>query len=50
MVSSQSKASRWLILMVVSTALLLVAVDMTVLYTALPTLTLELDADASQKL
>ncbi|XVJ75799.1 MFS transporter [Streptomyces sp. JH002] len=43
-------ARRWWMLVTVSAGLLLIAVDMTVLYTALPTLTEELSADASQKL
>jgi hypothetical protein len=33
---------RWLILAIISSALLLIVIDMTVLYTALPTLTREL--------
>ncbi|AZF10308.1 MULTISPECIES: MFS transporter [Pseudomonas] len=41
---------RWLILAIISSALLLIVIDMTVLYTALPTLTRELGATASQKL
>ncbi|WP_058913032.1 MFS transporter [Entomohabitans teleogrylli] len=41
---------RWLILTLVSSALFLIVVDMTVLYTALPQLTLALNASASQKL
>lgn len=41
---------RWLILAIISSALLLIVIDMTVLYTALPTLTRELGASASQKL
>jgi DHA2 family multidrug resistance protein-like MFS transporter len=41
---------RWLVLAVVSIALLLVAIDMTVLYIALPTLTHELRASTSEKL
>ena len=41
---------RWLILAIISSALLLIVIDMTVLYTALPTLTRELNATASQKL
>ncbi len=41
---------RWLILAIISSALLLIVIDMTVLYTALPTLTRELSATASQKL
>ncbi|TDC18901.1 MFS transporter [Streptomyces sp. 8K308] len=45
-----SGARRWWLLATVSAGLLLISVDMTVLYTALPTLTLELDADASEKL
>lgn len=41
---------RWLILAIVSAALLLIVVDMTVLYTALPRLTHDLQASASDKL
>lgn len=43
-------AKKWLTLAIVSTALLLIVVDMTVLYTALPTLTHDLAASASGKL
>ena len=43
-------ARRWLILAIVSSALLLIVVDITVLYTALPALTLDLDASPEQKL
>ncbi|CAI0891396.1 Methyl viologen resistance protein SmvA [Serratia liquefaciens] len=42
--------NRWLILAMISSALFLIIIDMTVLYTALPRLTLALDASASQKL
>ncbi|MDQ7990479.1 MAG: MFS transporter [Candidatus Dactylopiibacterium sp.] len=42
--------NRWLILALVSVALLLIVVDMTVLYTALPRLTHDLAASASAKL
>jgi DHA2 family multidrug resistance protein-like MFS transporter len=42
--------NKWLVLVVVSTALFLVSIDMTVLYTALPRLTHDLAADNSQKL
>ncbi len=42
--------NRWLILAVVSVALFLIVVDMTVLYTALPRLTHDLAATASEKL
>lgn len=42
--------NRWMVLAIASSALLLVVIDMTVLYTALPTLTHDLDATASQKL
>lgn len=38
---------RWLILSVVSVAVLLAAIDMTVLYIALPVLTHDLQASAS---
>lgn len=41
---------RWLTLAIVSSALFLIVVDMTVLYTALPKLTLSLNANASEKL
>jgi len=47
---TDSRASRWLILLVVSSALFLIVIDMTVLHTALPTLTRDLDASASEKL
>lgn len=42
--------NRWLVLAVVSSALLLIVIDMTVLYTALPRLTQELQASPSEKL
>jgi MFS transporter, DHA2 family, multidrug resistance protein len=45
-----SKTQRWLVLVTVSAGLLMVSVDTTVLYTALPTLTSALRASASQKL
>jgi DHA2 family multidrug resistance protein-like MFS transporter len=45
-----SKTQRWLVLATVSAGLLMVSVDTTVLYTALPTLTSALQADVSQKL
>ncbi|AOS64056.1 MFS transporter [Actinoalloteichus hymeniacidonis] len=45
-----SKVRRWLVLWTVSAGVLLIAVDMTVLYTALPTLTHDLQATASEKL
>lgn len=41
---------RWLVLAIVSSALLLIVVDMTVLYTALPRLTHDLGVTASSKL
>ncbi len=41
---------RWLVLAIVSVALLLIVIDMTVLYTALPRLTRDLAATASAKL
>jgi MFS transporter, DHA2 family, multidrug resistance protein len=44
------KTQRWLVLAAVSAGLLMVSVDTTVLYTALPTLTGDLQAGASQKL
>ncbi|WP_428174365.1 MFS transporter [Comamonas sp.] len=43
-------SKRWLVLAIVSMALLLIVVDMTVLYTALPTLTHDLAASTSMKL
>ncbi len=42
--------NRWVVLAILSSALLLITVDMTVLYTALPRLTRELNATASEKL
>jgi DHA2 family multidrug resistance protein-like MFS transporter len=42
--------NRWLVLAIVSSALFLIVVDMTVLYTALPRLTQDLAATASEKL
>ncbi|MFF0725770.1 MFS transporter [Streptomyces sp. NPDC004134] len=44
------KARRWWVLATVSAGLLLISLDVTILYTALPTLTADLDADASAKL
>lgn len=43
-------SNRWLVLAIVSIALFLIVVDMTVLYTALPRLTHDLAATASEKL
>ncbi|MFE2940021.1 MFS transporter [Streptomyces sp. NPDC059255] len=43
-------ARRWWLLVTVSVGLLLISLDMSVLYTALPRLTEDLGADASQKL
>lgn len=45
-----SKLQRWIILAIVSSALFLIVIDMTVLYTALPQLTHDLSASASEKL
>ncbi|MDU4962460.1 MAG: MFS transporter [Sporomusaceae bacterium] len=45
-----TKLQRWLILAIVSSALFLITIDMTVLYTALPRLTHDLAATASEKL
>lgn len=42
--------NRWLVLAIVSSALFLIVIDMTVLYTALPRLTYDLGATASEKL
>lgn len=48
--TSLSRWQRWVVLGVVSTALLLIALDNTILYTALPTLSSELDASSSEQL
>ncbi|QRN80915.1 MAG: MFS transporter [Nocardiopsis sp. BM-2018] len=45
-----SGTRRWLVLAAVSAGLLLISVDMTILYTALPTLSAELQASASERL
>lgn len=45
-----SKLQRWIVLAIVSSALFLIVIDMTVLYTALPQLTHDLTASASEKL
>lgn len=45
-----SNLKRWMILAIVSSALLLIVMDMTILYTALPTLTHDIGATASEKL
>ncbi|WP_411034191.1 MFS transporter [Shinella sp. BYT-45] len=45
-----SLGKRWLVLAVVSSALFLIVIDMTVLYTALPVLTHALSASAAEKL
>jgi DHA2 family multidrug resistance protein-like MFS transporter len=45
-----SSAGRWAILAIVSSAVFFILVDMTVLHTALPTLTRDLGASASEKL
>jgi MFS family permease len=45
-----SEKSRWLILIVLSSALFLIVIDMTVLYTALPSLARDLGTSASEKL
>lgn len=42
--------NRWLVLTIVSSALFLIVIDMTVLYTALPRLTHDLAATATEKL
>ena len=44
------RTNRWFVLVVVSSALFLIVIDMSVLHTALPTLTRELGASASEKL
>lgn len=43
-------SNRWLVLTIVSSALFLIVIDMTVLYTALPRLTHDLAATATEKL
>lgn len=48
--SADTGYRRWLVLVIVSIALLLIVVDMTVLYTALPRLTHDLTASAAEKL
>ncbi len=45
-----SPSNRWLILAIISSALFLIVIDMTVLYTALPRLTHDLGATATEKL
>jgi DHA2 family multidrug resistance protein-like MFS transporter len=45
-----SKLQRWTVLLIVSSALFLIVLDMTVLYAALPRLTHDLQATASDKL
>ncbi|MCS9266216.1 MFS transporter, partial [Pseudomonas aeruginosa] len=44
------RQNRWLVLVIVSSALFLIIIDMTVLYTALPRLTHDLGATAAEKL
>lgn len=48
--SMNQNLRKWLVLAIVATALLLIVIDMTVLYTALPRLTHDLAATASEKL
>ncbi|GAA4826962.1 MFS transporter [Garicola koreensis] len=48
--TSLPRWQRWTVLGVVSTALLLIALDNTILYTALPTLSSELEASSSEQL
>src|SRR5260221_5523633 len=45
-----SEKSRWLSLIVLSSALFLIVIDMTVLYTALPSMARDLGTSASEKL
>ena len=49
-VSPTSPRQRWLLLVTVSAGLLLITLDISILYTALPTLTEEIGASASQGL
>lgn len=46
----EQAGNRWVLLAILSTALFLITIDVTVLYTALPTLTVQLGASASEKL
>lgn len=48
--AARADGNRWLVLAIVSIALLLIVIDMTVLYTALPVLTHDLHATGKQKL
>ncbi|MGQ9368247.1 MFS transporter [Azospirillum sp. ST 5-10] len=48
--TTSTAGNRWLVLTILSTALVMITVDMTVLYTALPRLTTDLAATASEKL
>ncbi len=48
--STPASPRRWITLAIVASALFMICVDMTVLYTALPVLTHELRASASEKL
>ncbi|WMS44517.1 MFS transporter [Acuticoccus sp. MNP-M23] len=48
--TSQKPRNRWLVLAILSSALLLITIDVTVLYIALPRLTEALSASASEKL
>lgn len=50
MVSVMPSRARWVVLGILSSALLLIVIDMTVLYTALPRLTQDLRASATEKL
>lgn len=48
--SNLSKLQRWIVLAIVSSALFMIVIDMTVLYSVLPRLTHDLAASASEKL
>lgn len=48
--SNLSKIQRWIVLAIVSSALFMIVIDMTVLYSVLPRLTHDLAASASEKL
>ncbi|MNO41262.1 Methyl viologen resistance protein SmvA [compost metagenome] len=48
--SQLSKLQRWIVLAIVSSALFMIVIDMTVLYSVLPRLTHDLAASASEKL
>lgn len=48
--NTENAHERWLVLVIVSSALFLISVDLTVLYTALPSLAQDLEASSSERL